>query len=129
MNSARFISYNANPQSNRTGDCVIRAVSKLLGYDWERTYIELCLQGFIMADMPNSNHVWGAYLKNKGFKRAALPNECPDCYTVRDFCEDNPHGRYLMAISGHVVAVINGEYYDTWDSGDEVPVYYWYKED
>ena len=30
-------------------------------------------------------------------------------------------------ISGHVVAVIDGNYYDTWDSGDKIPIYYWYK--
>jgi hypothetical protein len=79
--------------------------------------------------MPSANNVWGAYLKGKGFKRNIIPTECPDCYTVRDFCREHPRGTFILALSTHVVAVINGDYYDTWDSGDETPIYYWFKEE
>lgn len=79
--------------------------------------------------MPSADRVWGAYLRSKGFRRDLIESDCPECYTVRDFCREHEQGRYVMAISGHVVAVIDGQYYDTWDSGDEVPIYYWYKED
>lgn len=122
-----FISENANPINNRVGDCTVRAVSKVLDQDWEKTYADLSLQGFMLCDMPSANHVWGAYLKSKGFRRAVIPDECPDCYSVRDFCEDHPEGSYILSISGHVVAVVDGNYYDTWDSGDKIPIYYWYK--
>jgi hypothetical protein len=64
-----YIEYNSNPSGKRVGDCVVRAISKILDYDWERTYTELALQGFMMHDMPSSNSVWGAYLKNKGYRR------------------------------------------------------------
>lgn len=124
-----FKRYNPNPQHNQVGDCVVRSVSKILGYDWERTYIELALQGFMMCDMPSANAVWGAYLKNKGFTRHVIPDNCPDCYTVAEFAEDNPHGKYILATGSHVIAVSDGNYYDTWDSGGEIPVYYWSKED
>lgn len=76
-----------------------------------------------MCDMPSANHVWGAYLKRKGFKRSAIIEG--EDYTVRDFCFDNPRGIFVLACSGHVVAVIDGRYYDTWDSGDVVPLYCW----
>lgn len=82
-----------------------------------------------MCDMPSANHVWGMYLKNKGFTRHIISNVCPDCYTVSDFCRDNPYGTFILAISGHVVAVIDGDYYDTWDSGNEIPIYYWERKD
>ena len=78
-----------------------------------------------MSDMPSSNHVWGAYLMSKGFERHIIPNTCPDCYTVKDFCEEHPEGTYILATGSHVVAVIDGDYYDTWDSGDEIPIYFW----
>jgi hypothetical protein len=120
--------YNENPIEKQTGDCTVRAISTILGQSWEETYIELCLQGFIMADMPSSNAVWGAYLHSKGFRRGIFTDICPSCYTVRDFCEEHPRGEYILAISGHVVPVIDGEYFDTWDSGDELPIYYWEKE-
>ena len=126
---SRYMSYNANPDGNNVGDCTVRALSAALGQGWEQTYIELALQGYLMRDMPSANHVWGAYLKGKGFRRAVLPDECPDCYTVSDFCADHPRGNYILALSGHVVAVIDGHYYDTWDSGDKVPIYYWYRKE
>jgi len=123
-----FRQFNANPQHNRVGDCVIRAISKLTGKAWKQVYLELMLQGYYMADMPSSNAVWGAYLRDSGYKRAVIPAEYEGRYTVKDFCNEHKRGEYLLAISGHVVAVADGEYYDTWDSGDEIPVYYWFKE-
>ena len=123
------VAYNANPEGQRVGDCTVRAISKALGQSWERTYTGLALQGFCLCDMPSANHVWGAYLRENGFQREIIPNSCPDCYTVKDFCRDHPSGTYILAISGHVVAVIDGNYYDTWDSGEETPIYYWKRKD
>jgi len=82
-----------------------------------------------MYDMPSSNEVWGEYLKSKGYNKYIIPNSCPKCYSVRQFCEDHPKGRYLLATGSHVIAVINGDYLDTWNSGDEVPIYYFTKEE
>ena len=64
-----FIQYNPNPQGNRVGDCTIRAISKLLNQDWNTTYIELCLQGYILKDMPSANNIWGSYLLSKCYVR------------------------------------------------------------
>lgn len=122
-----FNRYNANPDGRNALDCTVRAISLALGYDWERTYIELCLQGFIMKNMPTANRVWGAYLKTKGFQRRVIPDECPECYTVRDFCRDHPYGVFILALESHVVAVENGDWFDTFDSGDEIPLYFWFR--
>lgn len=120
-----FIHFNPNPLTSRVGDCVVRAISKATNSDWERTYLQLCVYGLIHADLPSANAVWGAYLKSLGFKRKVIPNNCPTCYTVKDFCKEHPKGTFILAISGHVVAVVDGNYYDTWDSGNENPIYYW----
>ncbi|MCQ2507287.1 MAG: hypothetical protein MJ097_00700 [Dorea sp.] len=120
--------YNPNPQAARVGDCVIRAVSFATGQSWEKTYLDLCVYGLIYCDLPSSNGVWSRYLLDKGFRRYIVPDTCPSCYTVRQFTEDHPKGEYILAISGHVVAVKDGNHYDTWDSSDEVVVYYWMKE-
>lgn len=116
---------NVNPKGHYVGDCVIRAIAEALEEPWEKVYTELAVQGFIMADMPSSNHVWGAYLSSRGFERDIIPNTCPDCYTVKDFTRDNPKGVFILATGTHVIAVKDGNYIDTWDSGDEVPVYFW----
>lgn len=120
-----YVYYNPNPAGKKVGDCVIRAISKLTGRDWQTTYMDIALAGFELCDMPSSNNVWAAYLKRLGYRRHVIPDNCPDCYTVRDFCRDNRHGNFLLATGSHVVAVVNGDYYDAWNSGDEVPVYFW----
>lgn len=80
-----------------------------------------------MHDMPSANHVWGTYLRSIGWKRYALPNSCPDCYTVEQFAKDCPSGTYILALPSHVVCVKNGDWLDSWDSGEEMPLYYWQK--
>lgn len=124
-----FVSYNPNPVGLKVGDCVVRALSKALGQDWEQTYIDLCVEGCLRCDMPSANAVWGAYLRRKGFEREIIPNTCPECYTVEDFCADHPNGTYILALDGHVVSVVDGQYYDTWQSGREVPIYYWHRKE
>lgn len=77
-----------------------------------------------MCDMPSANHVWGAFLRRNGYTRNVIDVDV-DVYTVRDFCIDNPRGTYILATDGHVVTVRNGRYYDSWDSGNEIPIYFW----
>ena len=117
--------YNPNPDNKRVGDCIIRAITKVTGKDWERVYWELVAQGFIMHTMPSENEVWHAYLYNLGFDRYVIPDTCPACYTVRDFARDHPYGVFVLGTGTHVIAVVDGDYYDSWDSGDEVPIFYW----
>ena len=118
--------YNPNKRyKNDRGDCVIRAISKAMNQSWDKTYVELCLEGYLMGDWGDSNQVWDSYLRGCGFKRKVIPNTCPDCYTIAEFAYDNPYGIFILATGSHVVAVIDGNYYDSWDSGNEVPIYYY----
>lgn len=123
---SRYISYNPNPIHGKcVGDCTVRAISKALNQSWEQTYAGLTAYGFMMSDMPSANSVWGAYLRRNGFKRYIVDDHGDDFYTVEDFCRDNPNGVYVLAIAGHVVCVCDGNYFDSWDSGREIPIYYW----
>lgn len=78
-----------------------------------------------MSDMPSSDSVWNEYLKSKGLTRHIVPDTCPNCYTVRQFADEHPTGIYVVFVGQHVVAVADGNYIDTWDSGDRIPIYYW----
>lgn len=121
----RWKLYNPNPRASNVGDCTVRAISKALNQDWETTYAGLSFMGFSLSDMPSANRVWSEYLRRKGFKRYIIPNEYPCDYTVNDFAIDNPEGIYVLALDGHVVTVVDGYYWDSWDSGNEIPLYYW----
>jgi hypothetical protein len=134
-----FIRLNENPFDLDTGDCVIRALTTGLNYNWFMVHDELCFLSRKMGDMPSSNRVWKQYLYEKGYSEFIAQNSCPNCLTVEKFCKTHPKGRYILStceytkakdnliVTGtHVVAVIDGNYYDTWDSGADVPLSYFY---
>ena len=121
-----WVYYNPNPTGKHVGDCSVRAITKATGEDWDTAYCGISMQGLILKNMPSSNSVWGTYLRRKGFKRKMLPDECPECYTVEQFCEDHPTGLFVVAVQNHVLTVLDGDYYDAWDSGKETPIFYYY---
>ena len=118
---------NLNPKGKSVGDCTVRAIAIATGSAWVDTYLDLCLIGMLMADMPSSNAVTTAYLRNKGFHRRTIPDDCPDCYTIADFCKDHPKGTYIIGTGSHLTTVIDGDLWDSWDSSNECPVYYFEK--
>ena len=106
---------NLNPEQKRVGDCTVRAIAAATNQEWATVYAALVLAGFELHDMPSANYVWGSYLRR-----------C-DCYTVAQFAKDHSDGTYILAMATHVVCVRDGDWLDTWDSGDETPLYYWQK--
>lgn len=119
----RYVNFNKNPLYKRVGDCTVRAIATALDESWQKVYIWLCVYGFMFCDLPSANYVWGEYLKSKGFRRYVIDQD--GLYTVNDFCNDNPQGLFILALQSHVICVKNGDYLDTWDSGNEIPIYYW----
>lgn len=120
--------FNPNPKFQRVGDCVVRAICKAIGVDWQEAYISLCAEGLSCKDMPSANYVWGRLLNRYGYVGQMISSICPQCVTVAEFANDHPEGRYVLSTQNHVVAVIDGDYYDTWDSGNEVILYFYKKE-
>lgn len=124
-----WIEFNNNPVAARVGDCAVRAVSKALDVDWETAYIMLVANGMAMGDVISSDNVWGATLRQHGFYRRIMPDSCPDCYTVEDFCADHPVGTFTLGLGGHVVTAQDGDWFDTWDSGQEPIQFIWYRKE
>lgn len=123
-----YIYKNNNPMKKRNGDCVIQAISTALDKPWEEVYLGLAETGLLLCSLPNNNDTWDLYLRNHGFSRHAIPNSCPDCYTVFDFCKDHPFGIYILGTGNHAVCVIDGCVYDTFNSLNEIPIVFYKKE-
>lgn len=119
-----YIHFNGNPCGLSIGDCVIRAISIVTGFSRHKVYAGLCLAGFPCTIWGNSNAVWDDYLKHLGFKRYNVYEKI----TVEEFSEDHPNGRYIIGTGSHAVAVISGNYIDSFDSGKEIVKYYYTKE-
>ena len=116
--------WNPNPTDRRVGDCAVRAVAKAFDISWDEAYCRLCAEGYAIKDMPNANAIWGALLHENGFQKEAAPDDLPG-YTLEQFCADHPRGLYVVATSGHVVTVDDGKCWDSWDSTQEIPIYYY----
>lgn len=124
-----WIPFNENRKRKHGNDCTVRAICAVTGLDWLTAYLGICLEGAVKQDMPSTNDIWGSWLEKQGYRCRPIPNFCPDCYTVEDFCRDFPTGRYLVMVPQHVVAVVDGDYMDSWDSGGQTALYYWSKEE
>ena len=123
-----YIHYNPNPDGKVVADCVVRALTVIFNDTWNNVFADLTMQAAYMHDMPSSDAVWGEFLRLNGFTKHILPNTCPNCYTINQFTKDYPNGMYVVATGTHVVAVVDGNFYDTSNSGNEMIIYYWKKE-
>lgn len=81
-----------------------------------------------MRVMPSTNEAWGSWLELHHWKMHEIKGR-PDDYNVAEFCVEHPNGSYVLGLRNHVVAVINGKYYDTWDCGERPVLFYWTMED
>lgn len=121
-----WIKANPNPAGKQVPDCVIRAICIALNKSWLEVSDELYF-GYARREFSVTcdDHIWGHYLYDYGFEPFLLPHSCPACITIRQFCGMYPRGTYIIGTGAHAVAVIDGDYYDTWDSGDQIPSFFW----
>ena len=97
----------------------------VLNISWDDAFDILADRAKQMGTTMDDNAVYGSVLRQCGFYRMIPPNNCPDCYSAKDFCKAHPYGVYVLGFTGHVAAVIDGRVWDSFDSSDEYVVYYW----
>lgn len=120
--------YQPNPRGVQTDDCVIRALTKALDVDWDTASVYAIVQQIRDSDLYVKNYVWGNLLLRNGFTKHHIPDTCPDCFTVEDFAKEHPQGLYILGTGEHAVAVVDGDWYDTFNSGAMIPIVYYEKE-
>lgn len=119
-----WVPYNPNPYGRYTGDCVIRAIACATNSSWKDVKLALSMKASSLGDMDNSTYVWGNVMIDLGWHPRLVLDSCINCHTVRDFARKFPYGIYILMSDSHAVCVRNGDYYDTWDSGDIHPIIY-----
>ena len=138
--TSTFHFHNANPKNRITTDCVIRAISTATEIPYNKVVMEMaelqCKTGYDDGD----KKLYDMYLKSKGFVQYYQPRKADNTkYTGKDFC-DRLKEDFIWAANakklkrivaniggGHVVAIIDGKVWDTWDSTDGCIGNYWVK--
>ena len=121
-----WVKTNPNPGRKEVGDSAVRALSFALKKRWVEVYDDLCRIGREEYNMPSSDSVISRYLHENGFEPFLVKeSEDNEPVTIAVFSWMNPEGTFVIGTGGHVVAVINGDYYDSWDSGSEIPSFFW----
>lgn len=119
----RFCYYQPNAMDHRDmfGDCQIRALSKALNCTWMEAFdkaVRICRteQASMLFSVPVT--IRNRMLDKLGFDYHGISNKKgSERPTVASFAKDHPTGTYICCVANHVVAVVNGRYYDTWDCG------------
>lgn len=121
--------YNPNPMQKHIDDCYKRALTKVLGITWDAAHILMSSMALRIAENSNDKSTLWMVLRENGFDREAIPNTCPDCYTLEDFANEHFKGTYVADMGNHVAAIVDGVIYDTWDSRKMIPFFYWHKKE
>lgn len=113
----KYVNFQPNPKKNNTTDCTFRAYAKAEGITWEEGYDIASRYGRDMKLMPNDHKVVDKIIRDEfGYNFTKL--EKGSKKTVNEFAIEHPNGTYILWMHAHVVTVVDGNYYDSWDSGD-----------
>lgn len=121
-----WVKANPNPGGKNVPDCVIRAICIALDLPWEKVSKDLSDLANKEYSVTCDDNIWGRYLWDLGFRPFLLYEYCPFCLTVKQFADIFDRGTYIIGTGNHAVAVIDGNYYDTWNSGREPVSFFWH---
>lgn len=133
IQSAELVEYNANDRGNRSPDCVKRAISMAFSVPYSQVAKDLRqAQAEVRQEKHNSYYEWNMYTvysrvikKYGGSERVKVADRRQ---TVAEFA-DTHSGTWLLETgrnfnrSDHLVCVIDGEVFDSWDSLDQCVIY------
>lgn len=130
----RFVYYQPNDKDlkDNYGDCQIRALSKAFGVSWVEAFkmeIPYCIEYQCNNIFSVDISVRHKIMDELGFSYHGVSNKAgAKRPTVDSFAKDHPSGTYILVVANHVVACVDGKYYDTWNCGDR-SMYGWYEKE
>lgn len=115
-----FIYYNANPNKESVGDCVVRAMSLALNENYYGVIDSLIRTSqYFNCDMLVKN-CYGNMLDELGFKKINGKNR-----TVKEVAEEYFNKKLLIRIEGHLTTSLYGDIIDTWNTSNEIVDCFW----
>lgn len=130
--STRWKYYQPNKKDlkDKYGDCVIRALTKALGMEWLEVFDDIQPISRELQIPFNCKPCYEKYLEGKGFVYHGISNsKGTKRPTVQSFTKEHKEGIYILRVAHHIVAVSEGYFWDTWDSGNKSLYGYWVKEE
>ena len=137
-----FHFYNANPKGRITGDCRIRALAAASDIDYNEIVMMFAVIQIETGYDQTMNQGISILLDKLGWQKHKQPKKANGKkYTAREFCklQQNWAGSkqadgvviadriFATCGSHHVVAIVDGKVFDTWDSTDGCIGNYWTK--
>lgn len=113
---ADFVYYNNNPRGMTVNDCVTRAISLGSGLPYEEVAEKL----WLTADLYNCDRLCKFCYSKFIEDVLGFPQVYCDNMDVGEFADRHPYGKYLVRISGHLTALVDGKVFDVWDCRDEL---------
>ena len=118
MTRYKYYQPNKKDIKDKYGDCVVRALTKVMNKTWIEVFNELYTYAVDIQCMPNDKQCYETYLKDNGFEYHGISNKKGSKRpTVESFTKEHKTGTFFLNVANHVVSVVDGTYYDTWDSG------------
>lgn len=102
-------------KDSRIGDCVIRAISIATQQDYKKVWGDLFELGKEMGFMPNNEQTYVKYLADNGWNEIKFGKKLVrlSFSEVTEMSKD----RFIVChTAGHLVAMKDGDIYDTYDS-------------
>lgn len=120
--------YFKSNKKKTAGDCAVRTVMSVTGWDWYRAYDALCEAGRKKMEMPNSLEAMEELLIKEGFSAAkVIVPKGSKRPTVEELASAHPSCKIVVSVASHFVGCKGGDYFDTWDSGSKSAYKYYLK--
>ena len=130
MASRNYKYYQPNKMDlkDNYGDCAIRTICKSENLDWLDAYDLMYHYSREVQCPMNCKHGFEYILKKLGYTYTPISNKKGTKRpTVDRFSKDHNNGTFILVVANHYVCSKDGNYYDTWDSGDKSLYGYWTK--
>jgi hypothetical protein len=113
-----FQKLNVNPKVRKTGDCVTRALSKVMRIDYNQVVLDLAKLQVETGYDSHSKQCYELYLKQHGWIKHKQPRYAEDGtkYLVGDIYKLlYPYERAIISCAHHLTCKDSMDIIDTWD--------------